>query len=272
VRDMVSEGEKTTYSSKVLDRVMMILNTFTSVTPELTFTELIEQTSLHKSTLFRLLEAMRSYGLIEVSKVSGKYHLGLRFFDLGALAIGRLEIRKCADAELEWLAEQSGETAHLCILDGAEIVYISKVESRQALRIPSGVGHRNPAYCTGVGKAILAFLDDEQIEKYLAQIVFRPLTDKTITCPEKMWQEIKSIRQQGYAIDDQEINENVRCIGAPIRDFSGKVIAGISIAGPAIRVTKSRVPELAVQVVKAANKISKHLGYRMDEVLQKRTK
>lgn len=269
---MVSEGEKTIYSSKVLDRVMMILSTFTSVTPELTFAELMVQTRLYKATLFRLLEAMRSYGLIEVSKESGKYHLGLKFFDLGALAIGRLEIRKCADAELEWLAEQSGETAHLCILDGAEIVYISKVESRQALRIPSGVGHRNPAYCTGVGKAILAFLDDEQIEKYLAQIVLRPLTDKTITCPEKMWQEIKSVRQQGYAIDDQEINENVRCIGAPIRDFSGKVIAGISIAGPAIRVTKSRVPELAVQVVKAANKISKHLGYRMDEVLQKRTK
>jgi len=258
---MKREAKKRIYSSQVLDRVMQILRCFSNEEPELRFTELADRVELHRSTLYRLLEAMRGYGLIEIDKETGKYRLGLKLFELGAIAVGRLEIGKCAIPVLEKLVEQTGETAHLCVLDGSDVVYVAKVECKQPLRIPSGVGRRNPAYCTGVGKAILAFLPEDELESYLAKTEMRAFTRKTITSPAELKRQLRLTRARGYSVDDQEIDDGIRCVGAPVRDHRGVVVAAISIAGPSIRITKERVPELASYVVEAANNISEQLGY-----------
>src|SRR5271157_5248141 len=216
-----------TYSSQVLDRVVRILECFGPERTDLRLAEIAAATGLHKSTLYRLLEAMRAHRL------------------------------------LEHLATVSGETAHLCVLDGCDVVYIAKVECTRTLRIPSAVGQRNPAYCTGVGKAILAFLAPEQIQSYIAKTPLKPFTRKTLTSGSELKANLRQIAVQGYAVDDQEREEGVRCVAAPVRDHGGLVIAAISIAGPSIRVTKEKIAELASHVVRAADEISAGLGYRV---------
>ena len=260
---MSQEGKTTVYSSQVLDRVMQILDCFTNETPELSFSELAERLDLNRSTLYRLIEATRSHGLTEIDPETGKYHLGLRLFELGTLAVGRLELQRSAIPVLEKLVDQTGETAHLCVLDGSDVVYVAKVESRHTLRIPSSVGRRNPAYCTGVGKAILAFLPEEELAAFLKNTRLRPLTKKTIVSTAELEKQLKTTRMRGYSVDDQEIDEGIRCVGAPVRDHNGQVVAAVSIAGPSIRITKSKLPSLAARVQEAGARISEQLGYRV---------
>lgn len=256
------------YSSQVLDRVVQILECFCDGDPQLSFSEMQRRLGLHKSTLYRLLEAMRSHGLLGQEIQTGKYHPGLRLFELGSLAVGRLEISKCAMPALQQLVEQTGETSHLCILEGSDVVYVAKVESTQTLRMPSNIGRRNPAYCTGVGKAILAHLTDQEIDAYFERTPLRSFTKKTIVEPAELRKRLKEVRARGYSVDDEEISEGLCCVGAPVRDFSGKVIAGISVAGPTMRIPKGKVPELGARVVTAANSISELLGFRLDRKLK----
>jgi DNA-binding IclR family transcriptional regulator len=251
-----------TYSSQVLDRVVRILECFGPERTDLRLVEIVAATGLHKSTLYRLLEAMRAHRLIGFDPESGCYHPGLKLFEIGSLAAGRIALERHAHPTLEHLATVSGETAHLCVLDGSDVVYVAKVECTRTLRIPSAVGQRNPAYSTGVGKAILAFLTPAQIESYLAGTPLKPFTRKTLISSKELKANLKQVAVQGYAVDDQEREEGVRCVAAPVRDHTGEVIAGISIAGPSIRVTKERIAGLAGHVVRAAAEISAAIGYR----------
>jgi len=250
-----------TYSSQVLDRVVKILECFTPDRTDMRLVEIAEATGLHKSTLYRLLEAMRAHRLIGFDAQSGRYHPGLKLFEIGSLAAGRFALERHAHPTLEHLANVSGETAHLCVLDGSDVVYIAKVECTRTLRIPSAIGQRNPAYCTGVGKAILAFLTPPQLAAYLAGTTFKPFTRKTLTTAGELKANLRQIALRGYAVDDQEREEGVRCVAAPVRDRAGEVVAAISIAGPSTRVTKERVAELANHVMRAAADVSVGLGF-----------
>lgn len=251
-----------TYSSQVLDRVVRILECFRPERTDLRLVEIVAATGLHKSTLYRLLEAMRAHGLIGFDTESGSYHPGLKLFEIGSLATARFELERHAHPTLEHLATVSGETAHLCVLDGPDVVYIAKVECTRTLRIPSAIGRRNPAYCTGVGKAILAFLTPEQIESYIASTPLKPFTRKTLASARELKANLRQIAIQGYAVDDQEREEGVRCVAAPVRGHAGEVVAAISIAGPTMRVTKERIAQLANHVLGAADTISAALGCR----------
>lgn len=250
------------YSSQVLDRVVQILDCFGPERNDLRLVEIAAETGLHKSTLYRLLEAMRDHRLIGFDEARGTYHLGMKLFELGSQAVERLALEKHAHPILDRLAAASGETAHLCVLDGAEVVYIAKVESTRTLRIPSAVGRRNPAYCTGVGKAILAHLEPERLARYLADTPLQRFTNKTLAAATDLKANLRQVVSRGFAIDDEEREDGVRCVAAPVRDHSGQVIAAISIAGPTMRVTKERLAELAAHVVGAANEISTNLGHR----------
>jgi IclR family transcriptional regulator, KDG regulon repressor len=251
------------YSSQVLDRVVKILDCFGPERTDLRLVELAAATGLHKSTLYRLLEAMRAHRLIGFDETSASWHLGMKLFEMGSMAIERLALDKHAHPILDRLADVSGETAHLCVLDGSDVVYIAKVECTRTLRIPSAVGQRNPAYCTGVGKAILAHLAPPQLAAYIAETPLRPFTKRTLTSAGELRANLRQIVAQGYAIDDQEREDGVRCVAAPVRDHGGRVIAAISIAGPTMRVTKEKVTELAAHVMRAANEIAAKLGYAM---------
>jgi IclR family transcriptional regulator, KDG regulon repressor len=250
------------YSIQVLDRAARILDCFRLERPELRLIEITAATGLHKSTVYRLLEVMRRHHFIQCDEATGAYRVGIKLFELGAVAMAGCGFEKYARPALEGLASTTGETAHVCVLHESQIVHIAKVESSFALRIATPVGGRHPAYCTSVGKAILAYLPSEALAAYLGTTELRPLTPKTITSPAVLKAQLRRVAEQGYALDDEEVHEGVRGVAAPVRDYSGRVVAAITITGPASRITRSKLPEFAEHVIKAADNISSRLGYR----------
>lgn len=251
---------------------MKLLDCFSVEDSELRLIDLVRKTGLHKSTVYRLVEAMRSHGLVGLDAESGRYHPGLKLFELGMIAMKRLELGKQSEAILENLAANTGETAHLCVLDGPDIVAIGKVESRSALRIPSAAGYRTPAYCTAAGKAILAGLPAAERAAYLASTPLRPFTRNTITSAARLKAELLTIARQGYSIDNEEREYGVRCVAAAVRDHSGRTVAGIGILAPAIRAVGKRAMEATRAVIEAADLLSLRLGCKPPVLAERDTR
>jgi len=250
------------YQVQVLDRALGILDLLAGESPELGPSEVSERTGLHKSTVHRLLQVLERHRLIEKIAQNGKYRLGLRLFELGSKAMTQFDLRERAQAYLKRLVLETGETAHICILDGDRMLSIANVESPRTLRTPSTVGHRTPLHCTSVGKALLAFLPESEQNDLINQCELTDYTRRTITKPARLKAELKLIRQRGYAMDDEEVEEGLRCVGAPVMDHSGRVVAAMSIAGPAFRLTDDRIPAVARSVIQAASELSVELGYK----------
>ena len=252
------------YHVQVLDRAMAILDMLAAQERDVSLFEIAEQLRLHKSTIHRLLMVLERHRLVERHPESGKYGLGLKLFELGNRAFSRLGIGERARPYLERLAAEARETAHLCILDDGEVLYLEKVEPSRTVRVPTSVGRRNPAHCTAVGKALLAYLSDAELDEVVRRRGLDARTPKTITTPTALRRELRTIRSRGYSVDDEEIEEGLRCVGAPVRDHTGRVVASISIAGPAFRLTRAKTPALARLVTTAANALAAELGYRGD--------
>jgi DNA-binding IclR family transcriptional regulator len=249
------------YQVQVLDRALGILDVLSSEGQELGPAELSEHLDLHKSTVHRLLMVLERHRLIERSVPSGKYRLGLRLFELGTKAVARLDLRERVRPYLERLVSETGETAHICILDGKEMLSIANVESPRTLRTPSTVGRRTPLHCTAVGKALLAFLPESEADELIRKCELTAFTRRTLATSRQLKAELQRIRARGYAMDNGEIEEGLRCIGAPVMDYSGRVVAALSIAGPAFRLTDKRIPAVARSVIRAAGELSIELGY-----------
>jgi IclR family KDG regulon transcriptional repressor len=252
-----------TYTTQLLDRIVAILACFDDGDSELRLTDLVGKTKLHKSTLYRLLEAMRAHGLLGLDHASGRYHLGLRLFELGTIAMRRLDLDRLGQPVLQTLAEETEESTHLCILDGSDIVAIAKVESRSALHISSATGYRTPAYSTAVGKAMLADLTGDELNAYITRTPLVAFTRNTITSATRLRAELEAIGAQGYSVDREEREEGVRCVAAPVRDHTGRAVAAISVLAPSIRLASSkRAAEVTRATIEAAAALSSRLGYQ----------
>ena len=261
----------TEYQVRVLDRLVAILNCFQGDRLELGVTELSKILALNKSTVHRLLEALKAHGLVVQDSESQRYSLGLKLFELGSRAVASVDVLEKSKPVLEKLVAETGETAHLCVLDDKEVLYLEKFESPKTLRIPSRVGQRNPAHCTAVGKALLAHLPGE-LDSWFRSKPLKRFTANTITDLRSLREELASIREHGFSIDNEEIELGLRCVAAEVRDYSGKVIAAISIAGPSFRVTDDRIPSLAESVKRATAALSEKMGYRVLMEVPKRTR
>lgn len=259
---MVEATKRSQYRVQVLDRALDILEVLCAHNRPVTLAELSKLLGVHKSTVHRLLTVLEDRRFVEKSLENGKYHLGLKLFELGNRAVAQLDLRERARPHLERLVFVTGETAHLCILDRGEVLYLEKVESSRTMRVPSIVGQRYPAHCGAAGKTLLAYLSQNQLDDLVKKRGLQPYTPKTITTVAQLSDELERIRDRGFAVDDEEYEEGLRCIGAPVKDYSGKVIASISIAGPAFRIAHERVPVLARSVIEAADQLSAELGYR----------
>jgi IclR family KDG regulon transcriptional repressor len=227
---------------------------------EMGISALATRLGLAKSTVHRLASTLVEYDILEQNRETGKYRLGLALFELGALVRRNMDTAAQAQGEIHALAEASGETVQLAILDHLSVLYIRVRESRQAVRMSQGLGSRAPAHCTSVGKALLAYQPAEIVNAVIENGL-RRYTPNTITDPDALRQELASIRAKGYAIDDEEIEEGLRCVAAPIRDHTGLVISAISVAAPVQRMSKKQVQGTIPSVVAAANAISRRLGY-----------
>ncbi|MGN9164370.1 IclR family transcriptional regulator [Tissierellaceae bacterium HCP3S3_D8] len=245
-----------------VDRALSILELISNYDEGLGITEISEKTDLHKSTVHRLLGTLIYKGFVVQDEITNKYRISLKLYELGTKRIGDLDILKASRHHTKGLMEEVNEVVHLVIRDKNDIIYIDKVEADNTIRMASNIGKRSPLYCTSVGKAILAFSDEKEVEKVWKSSNVQKLTPNTITDFELFKEELKKVREQGYAEDDEENEIGVRCIGSPVFNFHGEVEGAISISGPTIRVTKDKVEKVAEAVKRYADLISRDLGYR----------
>ena len=227
---------------------------------EMGISALASKLGLAKSTVHRLASTLVEYDILEQNRENGKYRLGLALFELGTLVRRKMDVMSEAQQQIHALADLTGETVQLAILDHLSVLYIRVRESRQAVRMSQGLGSRAPAHCTSVGKALLAYQPAE-IVKQVIDNGLRRYTAATITDPAKLMEELGTIRSRGYALDDEEIEDGLRCVAAPIRDHSGQVIAAISVAAPVQRMSKKSVQATIPPVQASAEAISRRLGY-----------
>lgn len=251
------------YRVQVLDRTFRILDILAKSDSGTGLGELAKLLGMHKSTTHRLIMVLESVQYVERDVSTGKYRLGSRLIELGLSAASQLDIYEISRPHLRGLAAQAGETAHLAVLREGDVVSLVKAESTQTLRTPITVGARTPAYCTSLGKAILAFSPPERLQEFLKNTKLKAYTRQTITSPARFKAELRTIRERGYSVDNEEREIGLRCIGAPVWNSTGEVIAAISIAGPAFRITDERLPELSRAVMSVAARLSSSLGYRL---------
>jgi IclR family transcriptional regulator, KDG regulon repressor len=248
------------YRIQALERAAAILGAFTADEPELRLSDLAERLGLHKATTHRFLVNLEHLGFVERAPRSGRYRLGWRLFELGGLVSQRLDLWDEALPFLEGLVRDTGETGHLAILEGGQAVYIERVESRRALRLPSAIRRGYPAHATNLGKVLLAHAHPDLIDEIVGSRELAAFTPNTITTVDGLRAELAGIRDRGYSVDNEEYDEGLRCIGAPVRDSSGRVVAAIGIGGPVTRVTPARIEDLARVVIAAAHGLSLRLG------------
>jgi IclR family transcriptional regulator, acetate operon repressor len=241
-------------------RAISLLKAFTDQQPEWRLTPLAETVGLNKATTFRLLTALESEGLVVRAPDSERYRLGPGLVMLGGRAIRANSLRVVARADLEVLAETTGETAALEALVGSEVLVLDEVAGSHIVTGAQYIGSRWPAHATSTGKAILAFLPRRQVEELLPGPLPAYLPN-TISSTEALFVELALIRDQGYAVAREELEAGLVAIGAPVRNDEALVVAAVSVAGPAIRLAAPRVPEVAKLVCAAAARISANLGY-----------
>ncbi|MEW6622321.1 MAG: IclR family transcriptional regulator [Bacillota bacterium] len=254
--------KKKTNGVQSVDRAISILDQLEKSSVPLGVTEISKRLDLHKSTVFGLLSTLENRGFVSQCQESGKYKLGLRLFELGRRVQENMDLRAQVNPYLKSLVERFQETAHLVVKNNNDVVYIDKVDGPQAIRMYSQIGRSTPIHCTGVGKALLAFLPESEQEKILESIELHPFTHKTITDKDVLKKELSEIKKRGYSIDDEEIEIGLRCIGVPILDHNGIAVASISIAGPTTRMTNEKVNMIIEPLKEAAMCISETLGFK----------
>lgn len=229
-----------------------------------TLTQISRRLHLHISTVHRLLANLVRQGFVEEAPSPGGYQLSYRVLRMGLRVLDRLDFRCVAQPLLRQLNEQTKETVHLAILGEGRAVSIEKFGSPHPVGLDARLGGVMPLHCTGVGKTLLAY----QGEEYLNQIAHSPglerFTVHTLTNLAQLRKELEHIREQGYAVDHEEAVEGLRCVAGPVFDHKGSVVAAFSVAGPATRMTASRIADLTRLVREASQQISYRMGVRGD--------
>ena len=248
---------------KSAERVLDIFEHLSTRPDGLTAKELSEQLGWAGSSTFELLKTLseREYLSMDAGR---RYTLGPRLINLGMSAAAMLDINKIAAPTLRKTMELLGETVFLAVLSGDEVVYVAKANSSKTITTNASVGSRKPVYCTGLGKAFLAFMDGAKCDVILDRLTFEPLTPTTVRSKEELSRQLTQFRNQGYTVDNGEIEEGLWCVGVPIFDADGRVIAAMSVSGPKVRMLPKR--ELIVKtMLEASRSISRRCGYRCSE-------
>ena len=253
------------YRVQVLDRALAILDVLGSRQGNGSLPELCAALKLHKSTVHRLMMALERHSLVDKDPQTGGYRLGLRLFELGSKAIGALDLGQHAQKYLIRLQHETEETVNLGLLDQGQILYAAKIEPEKNLRMAVHVGHRYPAYSTALGKAILAGLPETEADAIIGRMNLKGRTRNTITTAEGLKADLRGIHARGYAIDNEENEEGARCVGAAVWDHLGRPVAAMSVSAPAFRMDEAKAAAMAKALLRAANDMSRELGYAGEE-------
>lgn len=258
----MAKKEKSEYLIQSVSHALDLLEQFHDEVDELGVTELSKRLKLHKNNVFRLLATLESRGYIDQNKVTENYRLGLKTLELGQTFVKQMGLLRQSRPVLEWLVRQCNETSYIAILKDFDIIYLDAVETDLTVRVVTRVGSRLPAYCSAAGKAQLAYLSEEELDSYFSGKEMKRYTQNTVTDVSELKKELKKITEQGYSLDNEELDTGVRCVGAPIRDYTRRIIGAVSISGPSMRLSADRIDkELVPLAKKAAEEISMKLGY-----------
>jgi IclR family transcriptional regulator, KDG regulon repressor len=256
------------YTVKSLLKALAILDCLAESEPEgYTLTQLSQKLRLHISTVHRLLVNLTRQGFVDFNPAQGTYQLGYRVMRMGLKVLDRMDFRRVAAPLLHELSQKTQETVHLAILQAYQVVTIEKFQGPHPVRLDAPLGAATPLHATGVGKALLAFQDEKRVAAILRAAGLPPkgslprLTVNTLTSLGDLKRELSRIREQGYAVDNEEAVVGLRCVAAPLFDHSGRAVAAFSVAGPASRVSPARTAEIARLVLETAGEISHRLGY-----------
>ncbi len=248
------------YGIIALRRGLNILSLLAGADASLSATQIARATKLHGSTVHRFLVNLEESGYIARDE-RGNYHLGMGCVSLGRAAMNRLDVRRASQRTLEELNRATRETVHLTIRNGLTAVYVDKFESPEPLRIFSRVGANVPLHCTAMGKIFLAYMGAAEQAETLSKLEYTRYTSSTIGAAAALEGELKLVRKQGYAIDNEEHEAHIKCIAGPVLDESGRAVAAFSVTGPAARMDRQRLREFAALVREASQTISRSLGY-----------
>ncbi len=259
----MARKEKSEYMIQAVSHALDLLEQFHGDdVDELGVTKLSKRLKLHKNNVFRLLATLESRGYIEQNKATENYRLGLKSLELGQTFIKKMGLLHQAKPILEELVEACNETSYVAIFKDGYIVYLDVVETRLTVRVVSRVGTRLPSYCTAAGKVHLAYMSDEELASYLPSQELEAYTPHSITNRDALKKDLAKVLEQGYAFDIEELDIGVRCVAAPIRDYTRRIVGALSISGPATRFSDERLEkELVPLVTRAAEELSTRLGF-----------
>ncbi len=250
------------YTTGTLGKAMAVLEIIASSPHPPRFTEILGKTDQPRGTLHRQLTNLVEEGLINI-RADMSYELGYKLLKFAASAWARNEFRLIAEPHLRRLHESTGETVHLGVLRDGQVIYLDKVEGTQSVRMYSQIGNASPLYCTGVGKAAISVLPQIKMESLIASIKFHKYTDQTLNNAAELLAEIEEIRRTGNAYDREEHEIGIHCVAAPIHSSDRTFVAGVSVTGPAYRVSTDKLEGWASLVCETANAIMDDMSTRL---------
>lgn len=249
------------YTNKSLQKAFSVIELFDNRTEKLSATEIARRLGTAPGVIYPILFTLAKHGYLRRNG-NKKYSLGLKFLERGNLILQQLDLRDKAKPYLRELADTHNVNAHLAVLYDRKVMYLHREEGYPSVIIKEVVGQRVPAYCTALGKVLLASLRTKELDAYLEEEKFEPLTPNTISDPTRLRGELREVQQGGYAIDNEEFHEGNICIAAPVRNYLGKTLAAISISFPKEKFPKGQSQDLPIaQVMDTALRISRELGY-----------
>lgn len=258
----MAKKDKSEYIIQAVSHALDLLEQFHGDVDELGVTELSKRLKLHKNNVFRLLATLESRGYIEQNRATENYRLGLKSLELGQTFIKQMGLLRQAKPILERVVKECNETSYVAIFKEGHVVYLDVVETDLTVRVVSRVGSRLPAYCTAAGKIHLAFMTEEELDALYPSKELKGYTANTLISKDTLRKELRQVAEIGYAIDNEELDQGVRCVAGPIRDYTRRIVGALSISGPSMRFSDERIQkELIPLVTDAADDLSARLGY-----------
>ena len=247
-------------SIQSIDRALDIIEALAIEPKGLGVTELAKRVELHKSTAYRIILTLAERGYLDKTE-EGNYKVGLKLIGAVSCYINSLELQTEARPYLAQITADLGLTSHLGVLDGDQVVYVEKMDVISSVKLYSQIGLHVPAFCSSLGKCILAKYSTSELEQVMKGCRFINYTKNTIPDMDALRVELAKVRQQGWGMDNEEYEEGHRCIGAPVYDYRGDIIAAVSASGSKNLLTDDRINEVATYVMKIASELSSNMGY-----------
>lgn len=241
-----------------LDRALDVLDALASG-KGMTLTDVAKHLGQSPATMYRVLTTLEARGMVETDRQTQAWHIGAAAFRLGSAFLRRSSVVERSQPVMRRLMEATGETSNLGIEKGGDVMFVSQIETQESIRAFFPPGTLSPMHASGIGKALLSCYDEDRIVDFLRRRLER-FTDKTIVTPEALIEEMRRIRDRGYAFDDEEKATGMRCVAAPIVDAYGKAVAGISVSGPTHRMRSDQIDRIGQLVRDAAAEVSRSIG------------